>query len=484
MKSRLFILSLVCVAAFSCGKESTERSEDGMGQQICFSPLLTKGTVISDPGVLATQGGFSVWVYSHVDKWASNPAVKTPLLNGVAVTGSGSGNNVSWSYNDPVNWPLNEHASFFAYGPAGSAVVGGSTGEGVPILNFTVQNTVQNQRDLLISTPVYDQQGILYSYAKPVNILFNHVLSRIVFSGLLLNDDQSKEIKVKSITLKGLYNKGAAALSMPVSWDVDETSTGNYELTIARNNLNNVALSSISKNISSESGQLFLMPQTIARAQESEPTVDVVLSIDGSDYSYSRQLFSPDEWLPGKSYNYQIIIDGDEFEIILISGDLDLEDWLVNIVIQPVPLTVNTIRDHNRLISAMESLAFLSEYDGSPSVLPCKYFALYLKNDVNHDLTVNMADYTAAFDPGEQVIFDAEKLINTWYADGSSTKYKFEVEFDPDYWELRPSRQTPIPQEPLDPEDVDAVSSVTTITPDPYIRDKGSIVLERIEPMP
>lgn len=474
MKSRLLILSLIGVVALSCGKETTERGDE-QAKQISFSPLLTRGSTINDPGGLATNGGFNVWAYRHADnKWASS-STKTPLLNAATVTGSVNGSVITWDYGTPVLWPFNEYVSFFAYGPADNATVNGSTTGGIPIIDFTVETAVKNQTDLLIASPIYDQLGVSYSLSKPVNLLFNHALSRVVFSGLLLNTGDTREIKVKSIKLNGIYNSGSVAVSNPVSWTVSTTSTSDYTLNIAGGNLKDIAISNTAQDISTDDSQLFLIPQTIARALGEDPTMDVVLNIDGDDMTYSSLVFSPDKWLPGKSYNYQLIVDGNDLQLIMIDGDMTLVPWDVYIAIQPIPLSQTHSWDMARLESAIMSFATLSALeDIDPTMENCQYFAIYLKNDVNHDLTVDITPHSNSFAPGEELIFDGEKIIGAWKQkedEVPSRGYKFEVIYDEDEWALRPARQKV---------EANAYSGETTLSPQPFLLDTGSIVLKRL----
>lgn len=476
MKPHFLILSLVCAVAFSCGRESVEKGGDDAKIEINFlTQLSARGAIIADPALLADRGGFNVWAFRHDVKWHSTYpyAIPIPLLDNRKVTGIADGSNVTWSYGTPMDWPENKYISFFAYGPADSAAPNGKDGWDVPIIDFAVNATVQNQVDLLIASPLYDQMGPTYANSRPVNIFLNHVLSRIVFSGVLMNVDDGRVIKVKEIVFKELYYRGSTALTYPVSWSVVETATNSYTLRLSEGNLKDATLSTTGRDISSDNGYLFLMPQKIARDAGKDPTMDVTLEIDGIDVLYSSLVFSPNEWLPGKSYNYQLLVDGNDLKIIMIESDLALVEWTSNLMIQPVSLTNSPDKNIANIKSALSSLAYLHS---NPTDLPaenCKYFALYLKNDFNHDLTIDMAPYNDSFHTGETVMFDAKKIIGDWGNDGdgqSPKNYKFEITYDPTRWELGAAMQPDGP-------DVDGVSGATTTTPKNYIRNKGSVIL-------
>ena len=498
MKLRLLILSLICTAAFSCGKETVEKNGDSVKSQIGFSTQLTKGATTTGPAVLAGSGGFNVWAYSHSAVWNS-ASDKSAIIDGVNVTGTVvGGDNVSWSYSNPVDWPVNKYVSFFAYGPASSGVISGVTAEGVPVMNFTVNANVKDQQDLLVANPVYNQTGPMYSYANPVTLMFSHALSRIVFSGMIMDQTDTRAIKVKKIVINGIYSKASRTLASPAEWDVDESVIANYTLQIsgAEGELQDVTLAADPnpKDITSDNGYLFLLPQKIAR-ESADPTMDVTLEIDGVEVTYSSVLFSPDEWFPGKSYNYQLIVDGNDLKIIMVDTDIELDDWNISIMIQPVPLGLDSLKNHNRINSALKALVHLNIEGGAGNIQSlvdsCDYYAIYLKDNINHDITINMdsAVYLNGFTEGETVIFDAKKIVNEWGSDEvSGDNYTFRILFDDANWAIQNAAQ---PYDPLNPTvpTLDAVTYATTKNdtvslpnmndPSGYIQNKGSIILKR-----
>lgn len=494
MKPRLFILLLVCASAFSCVKERIESSggEGAAGKtRIGFTTgVETRAAALTDPAGLAAKGGFNVWVYSHIVPWDTPPPSKGTILDGATVTGNSGG--TLWSYDNPAEWPADRYVSFFACGPADAVTKTGNTAGGVPIVDFTVNSEPGNQTDLLIARPLYDQVGPTYANGAPVNIHFKHALSRIVFSGIVMNETETRVIRIKSITVSGLYDTGSAALSVnPIEWTVDEEQTASYTVSMATGGLSSVTpLSAESKYVTTETGFLFLMPQSLVREPDKEPTMKVTLDIDGAAVEYPvLPLFSPSVWQPGKTYNYQVVVDGDDLHVIGVDDEnMTLKEWEIAEYINPVMMVPGKEDINNRKINAaMEALELLSR-TGYP-IKASKYFALYFSGAMDMDVTVDMSRYPY-FDKGDVVMLDAKKLVTKWdYIDVKGEgdealgtgNYTLKVELNGE-WILTDAAQ-PAPDLWSDPQ-VDAISGPTTQNPSSYIRNRGSIVLEKITDRP
>ncbi|MDH6357164.1 fimbrillin family protein [Parabacteroides sp. PF5-9] len=503
MNLRLLLLSLISFVVFSCGSDS--HTEKSSFVPISFATQFsTRGSSLVDASGLAAKGGFKVWAYSHDTQWNTDPA-KTALMDNVTVTGTANG--TVWNYGEPMNWPNDDHVSFFAYGPTAAASLNSTltATQGKPVIDYTVAAAVANQTDLLIASPVYDQLGGMYTSGNSVGLFFNHALSRIVFSGVLMDETDNRTIKVKEIRLNGLYYKGTTPLVNPVVWDIDDTVTADYTLNISTGTLSNTTpLTTTAQNISTSTGMLFLMPQNIAREVGKDPVMDVTLEIDGSEFKYSSLVFSPGEWQPDKSYNYQIAVDGNELQIIMIDADLTLAQWGSNIMVQPISLDNPKLndqmsneeknneitrvknKDEARIHSALNAFVLLNKKNLADNVPNnVKYYAIYLRNDVSHDVEIDMTAYSGDddFTEGEQIIFDIEKLITGW-GDNGTRYYEFKVIYDAAKWKPVDARQPPGNPIPLmNDNEVDAYTSATTVapvTPASAINYIGSIILERL----
>lgn len=484
MKLRILIF-LACAATLSCKDGRVERRDDGPGSRINFSTQFTKlpetrGAILEGTEGLAADGGFDVWAFSHATPWNTNPSKET-LLDDVMVTGTVSGNGVAWSYGTEVNWPGDQYVSFFAYGPAGSAAPGAPSSTGSPTVAFQVNPVVKDQVDFVITKPAYNQMGANYAGSKPVTLFFNHSLSRIVFSGIMTNPLDTKDVYIKSVELDGLYCIGSVDLGDETTvWDVDQTVTDGYTLT-AGEELADIPLSSTATKLTTDDGYLFLMPQMLTHIDGPAPSMTVTIEEGGADKVHTSTISSPSEWLPGKSYNYQLVVDGGDLRLVLVSvDDLTLTDWNVEVMIQPVPLSNNRSNDEKRLYSALSALGHLNmnEDNNIPPPDDCKHFSIYLMNSITHDITISMDGYERMFTDGEYVMFDGRKIVGPWGTNsGTGTGYVFTVNFNPVYWTLEPALQNV--SNPVDASTGATATATTTPRVTNSITTYGSVIVRR-----
>lgn len=517
MIRRFLTLTIIAAGIISCVAERTTKDDeptDGKNE-IGFATLLdSRAAAVTNTKKLADKGGFNVWAYTHATPWVSDPA-KTQLLGNTAVTSNNDG--VSWSYANPVLWPADLYVSFFAYGPAGKATPAGTDPNGRPVVNFTVDPATANQTDLLIAHPVYSQVGASYSGGADVGIRLEHALSRIVFSGMLTGED-TREITIKSIVIDGLYDSGSAALDASnIVWTIDGEPTASYtveanteEETVPeptkKPELTSEILTTTSKFVTTDDGYLFLMPQSLVRDAGRGATMTVTLAIDGVAVEYPpTALFSPARWEPGKTYNYQIIVDGNDLRIVVIDMGASLDNWKINVYVNPVMLIPDANaheKNEIKIDAAMKTLQLLSDQGCPvPSLYKSNYFAIYFSGIVSHDITVDM-DLYDGFAEGDVVMLDAKKLVTIWEYDkekydaggnGNDQKewnFTLKVDYDSSKWELMDAMQpSPNPwSDPCYPE-VDATSGPTTNdnsghTKRADIQNKGSIILRKKETTP
>ena len=423
MRTKLTILLLISIAAIACRKEIVE-TKGGKGSGIGFTTLLTRGTAIDDAAGVANAGGFNVWAYSHTGSWST--ALSKTIIIDNDVSGSyghvTSADGITWDYGTPREWPggAGEVVSFFAYAPAGSATVGYDVNE-VPVVTYTVSSVIANQTDLLVANPVLDCTG-----PDPVTMGFSHALSRIHFSALKA-PEVLEEIKITSVIFNNVYSEGSAPLQLPVVWDVDYTpgKVSSYTVSILNGVLNDVALTDAGQPISN--GMLFLMPQTLLTDAE----MTVTFTVDGEILSWTGVLAAPyrEEWEPGKSYNYQLFIDGESVQVIVIDSEISLEDWEPEMAFHSVALGTDGVKN---LAAIYSGISTFNTFKGNMVGLDeYTLFIIYAIGDLSHDLTINMSDIsivTSNFAAGDTLVFDFDESIKVWGTDSSNGDAPWEVE--------------------------------------------------------
>jgi hypothetical protein len=492
MKVRHIIaLLVVALLALSCAKERVETG--GTAGAIAFTARLsgvaTRGSVVETPAALADEGGFNVWAYRYQGTWTAPTSTKRALMNGATVSGTtttdGTTTTTSWSYGTPIEWPRDYRLSFFAYGPAGGATVATAASDGTPQVSFTVDSDAADQTDFLVAKPLMDRSWTQYPSGDPVNIVFEHALSRISFSGLKSTSGDTREITVKEITLNGLYGSGTTPLTYPADWTLSGTANQNYTVSVADGTLDDTPFNNSGVPLTTSSGHLFLMPQTLANRAEGDPTMDVTLMVQGKEVKYTSLVFSPEAWEAGRSYDYQLVVSGNDLQIIWIDSDIELVDFGSSIALNALFLTHDQDEDVKRLTFAMRGL---NTMNGMEIYDPYIWYGINAVNGVRHNIEIDMstlpgggpradevATGTSNYASGHYLIFDLHKLIHSWETDPSTSKpYSVKVINYSDYWELEPAIQGLT---------LDAVTGPTLHTVEEGLSDeitaRGSIILKR-----
>lgn len=199
---------------------------------------------VESTDILAADGGFGVFAYyTGQSPYAYNTATPNYMWN---TNVSMSGGN--WTYSPLKYWPntKQDKISFFAYAPY--TATPGTTNvktlpnkDGAPVIEFKVDGTVKNQKDLLWAVDATDglpHTDVMHETpSKPVAFQFKHALSRIGFNVEAMFDNTNSDatgevdtntgngtkpdattIKVKSVKLIGkFYESGQLNLMNAVA---------------------------------------------------------------------------------------------------------------------------------------------------------------------------------------------------------------------------------------------------------------------------
>lgn len=215
MKKVIFISAIALAAAVSCTK--SEVVDTKFNEQIGFETYLgrdaqTKAAVATNDNL----GNVAVYAYyTGNSPWSSSSP--TNLWDGViqinkngAIVAPENAGDKYWANPDDLY-------SFFAYAPVDEAKVG-TPNTLNPTINFTVQDKITNQVDLLYAdvTPIKNKKPADFEGGK-VTLNMKHALSRITVKAKATGTDF--KFDVKEITLTGAFNvKGNLPLSTGV-WE-------------------------------------------------------------------------------------------------------------------------------------------------------------------------------------------------------------------------------------------------------------------------
>lgn len=212
-----FILTFV--VAVSCTSDKNDIYDGGTPASISFSACsvesraaVTDDSTLSNLGLLGYYTGSDTW--SEVgNATAPNYFYNTELIRSASV----------WSYSPIKYWPVSgNYLTFFAYSPHDSVEQGltlsSETQTGIPTLAYTVQNSIDDQMDVLRAIPLYDQ----VETTLPVTLDMHHALSRVHFTAMLDADEAGKSYTatIESIEISNVYNSGTLDLGTGV-WTTD-----------------------------------------------------------------------------------------------------------------------------------------------------------------------------------------------------------------------------------------------------------------------
>ena len=226
--------ALTALLAGACSKAigpDTEDEDDGWTNvggdlPISFSSSLD---VPATKGTLPANSTFGVFAYyTKTTKWTNARGSTVPnFMYNEDVTFDGT----SYTYSPLKYWPNtpNEKVSFWAYYPYSASVVlykannsstlYNNTTKNLPDIRFTVTD---GQTDFMVSNVASDKTKPALD--TPVELTFNHALSRISFYGKKVDTavPEKYTVKLKSIRLDGIYltaiHKSTANPTVWYSW--------------------------------------------------------------------------------------------------------------------------------------------------------------------------------------------------------------------------------------------------------------------------
>ena len=206
---RMLSLALLALALLSCAKQPQETG----GDPVSFDSSLTE-TVTKTTSPLPNNTTFAVFAwYTGQSAWSASAAPNFMYNEDVTYTSPST-----YTYAPVKYWPNNtgDKVSFWAYCPhnaagltlsesAGGEAYSNTSTTGLPYLDYTTV-TGHGLVDLMSSNfdaPVKDLSKP--SLNTPVHFVFRHLLSRIVFHFVKVDDDTDNyEVRLTAVTIKNI----------------------------------------------------------------------------------------------------------------------------------------------------------------------------------------------------------------------------------------------------------------------------------------
>jgi hypothetical protein len=276
------------------------------GDTSTSSPVAsTRGSVVGDTG--APVGSFGVLGYVLPNgTWSSS--LTPSFLYDTQVTRQGTNSNYTYRYSPYKYWPNNTSnlVKFFAYYPYGGNGISlsSSTATGYPSLTYAPSTTVSDQVDLMYASSSACNNK---STDNAVSLSFNHALTRISFS---VESNSSYVFTVQSISLTGIKSKGTLSYDPSVAsspWTLSSLSTDTTTYTASTSDdtllpeTSQSLSSSAYQNVTSYTGNLLLLPQSVTSANK----LVVRYMVNGASTVSTIALPSA-TWTMGQSLNYQV----------------------------------------------------------------------------------------------------------------------------------------------------------------------------------
>lgn len=221
-----FFMGIAAMAALtlvSCSSDDLNSLSDNSSKNeaISFDGYLgrsavavngSRGSVLDIPALIGKDKGFGVFGYynsSATDHSSSpDPSFEANLFNNEHVTCSQEG--ADWTYSPLKYWPAQGHIDFYAYAPyeTGKKLknISATSTTTTPTFNFTVENKVADQTDLLwANAENRTKDNFSSTENKKVKFQFAHALSRLGYTVKLNKTVPASEatITLNNITLAG-----------------------------------------------------------------------------------------------------------------------------------------------------------------------------------------------------------------------------------------------------------------------------------------
>ena len=206
-----FIMGIAAMAALtlvSCSSDDLNSLSDNSSKNeaISFDGYLgrsavavngSRGSVVEIADLQKSKDGFGVFgnYSTGGQEFGSN------LFNNQQVTYKTS----AWAYSPLRYWPTEGHIDFLAYAPYDANTALNTTIEGkmTSCINFTVENTVTKQKDLLWANAENKTKDNISGTENKVKFQFAHALSRLGYTVKLKDAYSDATITLKNITLAG-----------------------------------------------------------------------------------------------------------------------------------------------------------------------------------------------------------------------------------------------------------------------------------------
>ena len=221
------IAAVAALTLVSCSSEDLNSLSDNSSKNeaISFDGYLgrsavsvngSRGSELKIADLQASKDGFGVFGNYSEESEGTTTTYGENWFKNQQVTYETS----AWTYNPLKYWLPKGHIDFLAYAPH----VGGTTLKNKSCIDFTVEDEVAKQKDLLWANAT-NQTMANNSGTNKVKFQFAHALSRLGYTVKLNKEYTSTTITLKKITLAGSENGTENAFYTTGTIDLSKTSS-------------------------------------------------------------------------------------------------------------------------------------------------------------------------------------------------------------------------------------------------------------------
>jgi len=248
---------------------------------------VTRGTVVT-----AISGAISItaYTYNNTETWGT----QTPDAGFYDETATNTMNG--WATSNAHLWPedVSKTMQFFAYAPQQSdngISLSAVTTAGTPYIDFTVDNDISSQTDLMVAT-----SGPMNKRNQKVDLPFRHALTCVRFAvGSNISPSGTiKEIRLKNIAKEGRYHFDG-------NWTDFSSPEGNY--TITGINTSTSSTGTVVTGTGGVAGSTLLMIPQQFTSDDQKVEVDIAT---GSGTQTISAILNGTQWQPGTTVTYNI----------------------------------------------------------------------------------------------------------------------------------------------------------------------------------
>ena len=323
MKKRKLIYVLLAGLAFTACSNEDQAVQQPQKQSRPLTIEVTENPLIQDGEEGSNSNRAAITTTSTLSGFTTSYVYATSNTGAVSASKDGEGkwtSTGSWPGTDAtVNW--------YAY-TSGTFNLNGGT----PYINFTVEESAANQKDLLVATA----SGTYSGTGGNLSFNFDHACAAVRFYVKKSTNLDSYTVSVSSIVLKNVVKQGKYYFGTG-AWELSDTRS-NYTLLSSAKTLASNAYDLL--NGSADNSYLFLIPQTLTpwnhttaiASATTQTYLEVTCNITGT-INYSGTAYIP--FTISTSEGNQTLQKGKKYDVKINIGKNSLYSGPNTLIINP-----------------------------------------------------------------------------------------------------------------------------------------------------